>query len=95
MSFRTLIMFVLVAITVAAVSGSVYTVKETERAIKLRFGAVEQADVPPGLHFKLPFADAIRKFDARVLTQDSEPARYYTLEKKPVSYTHLTLPTKA
>ena len=84
MSFRTLIMFVLVAITVAAISGSVYTVKETERAIKLRFGAVEQADVPPGLHFKLPFADSIRKFDARVLTQDSEPARYYTLEKKPL-----------
>jgi len=84
MSFRTLIMIVLVVIVIAVLRDSIYTVKETERAIKLRFGAVEQADVPPGLHFKLPIADNIRKFDARVLTQDSEPARYYSLEKKPL-----------
>ena len=84
MSFRTLVMLALVIITVAIVSDSIYTVRETERAIKLRFGAVTEADVPPGLHFKLPIADNIRKFDARVLTQDSEPERYYTLEKKPL-----------
>ena len=84
MSFRTLVMAVLLIVTIAVLSDSIYTVKETERAIKLRFGAVEQADVPPGLHFKWPIADNIRKFDARVLTQDSEPARYYSLEKKPL-----------
>lgn len=84
MSFRSMISLLLLAAIVIVGTNSVYTVKETERAIKLRFGAVTQADVPPGLHFKWPFADAIRKFDARVLTQDSEPARYYTLEKKPL-----------
>ena len=84
MSFRALVMLMMVVITVVVVSNSVYTVKETERAIKLRFGAVTEADVPPGLHFKWPFADNIRKFDARVLTQDSKPARFYTLEKKPL-----------
>jgi len=84
MSGRSLIMLIMLAATVIILSNSIYTVKQTERAIKLRFGAVSEADVPPGLHFKLPFADNIRKFDARVLTQDSEPARYYTLEKKPL-----------
>jgi len=84
MSFRTLIMVVLLIAVVALLRDSIYTVKETERAIKLRFGAVEEADVSPGLHFKYPIADDIRKFDARVLTQDSEPARYYSLEKKPL-----------
>ncbi|MEM7218099.1 MAG: protease modulator HflC [Pseudomonadota bacterium] len=84
MSFRSLLMLILVAATVLLVANSVYTVKETERAIKLRFGAVEEADVPPGLHFKLPIAEEIRKFDARVLTQDAEPQRYYSLEKKPL-----------
>ena len=54
MSFRTLVMLALVIITVAIVSDSVYTVKETERAIKLRFGAVTEADVPPGLHLSCP-----------------------------------------
>ena len=77
-------MFVVLIVTIVLLSDSVYTVKETERAIKLQFGAVSEADVPPGLHFKWPVADKIRKFDARVLTQDSEPARYYTLEKKPL-----------
>jgi len=79
-----MIMLVLLVGTIIVVSDSIFTVKETERAIKLRFGAVTEADLAPGLHFKLPIADKIRKFDARVLTQDSEPARYYTLEKKPL-----------
>ena len=84
MSFRTIILLVLVVITIIVLRDSIYTVKETERALKLRFGAVTEADVEPGLHFKWPIADKIRKFDARVLTQDSEPARYYSLEKKPL-----------
>ena len=79
--------FVFVVIAVAAVVlllQSVYIVQETERAILLRFGAVSRADVPPGLHFKMPIAEDVKKFDARVLTLDSTPETYYTLEKKPL-----------
>jgi len=83
-NFRyALIVFLAVLLALLAVN-SVYLVHETERAILLRFGAVSQADVPPGLHFKLPFAEDIKKFDARVLTMDSQPNTYYTLEKKPL-----------
>ena len=62
----------------------IFVVRETERAILLRFGAVVQADVPPGIHWKWPIAEEVKKTDARILTLDSSPERYFTLEKKPL-----------
>ena len=61
---------------------SFYIVTELERAVLLEFGKVTQHDVPPGLHFKLPFVNEVRKFDSRVLTLDAPPERFLTLEKK-------------
>jgi len=80
-----ILVFALVAIAViAVVSNSLYTVHQTERAILLRFGAVRTADVAPGLHFKLPIAETVRKADGRVLTLDSQSETYLTMEKKPL-----------
>jgi membrane protease subunit HflC len=62
----------------------IFVVKETERAILLRFGAVTEADVRPGIHWKWPIAEEVRKTDARILTLDTRPERYFTLEKKPL-----------
>ena len=76
-----------VAVTVALVllvMNSVYIIKEQERGLLLRFGAVAEADIPPGMHFKLPIAEDVKKFDARILTVDSPPEQYYTVEKKPL-----------
>lgn len=84
MNTRTLVLAVIALVAIVAVSNSVYTVHQTERAILLRFGAVKTADVTPGLHFKLPVADTVRKADGRVLTLDSESATYFTQEKKPL-----------
>jgi membrane protease subunit HflC len=68
---------------VAMVLGStLYVVKETERAVVLRFGKLIEADVQPGLHIKLPLADDVRKFDARLLTVDANPESFYTVQKK-------------
>ena len=80
-ALRTLIIPVLV-VTVIAISQSVYVVKETERAVKLEFGAVVEADVEPGLHFKIPVVNSVTKFDARILTLDAAPQSYLTSEKK-------------
>jgi modulator of FtsH protease HflC len=63
---------------------SVYTVRATERAILLRWGAVVKADIDPGLHFKWPIAEQVRKADARVMMLDQVPERYLTIEKKPL-----------
>jgi len=66
------------------VSTAVFTVSETERAIKFRLGEVIETDFKPGLHFKMPFINNVKKFDARILTLDSKPERFLTSEKKNV-----------
>jgi len=76
----TLVMIVLLALFVA--SNSLFVIKETERAVMLRFGEVVNPNLQPGLHLKIPFVNTVRKFDARVLTVDSQPQRYFTLEQK-------------
>jgi len=64
---------------------SIFTVNERELAIKFRLGEIVRADYEPGLHFKIPFINNVRKFDKRVLTLDARPANYLTKEKKNVN----------
>ena len=75
------------AVLVALVSlwilgNALYIVKETERAVLLRFGEIVNPDIRPGLHIKIPFVNNVRIFDGRVLTVDALPERFLTLEKK-------------
>ncbi|MGZ8164756.1 MAG: protease modulator HflC [Methylobacter sp.] len=62
----------------------VFTVNETEKAIKFRLGEIVKYDYQPGLHFKLPFINNVKKFDSRIQTMDSKPERFLTAEKKNV-----------
>ena len=84
MSTRMLVFLVVALLIVLLGSQSIYRVHETERAILLQFGDVVEPDLKPGLHFKLPIAQEAKLFDARVLSLDSPPETYYTLEKKPL-----------
>jgi membrane protease subunit HflC len=84
MNLRNTILIAIAVVAILLLSNSVYTVHETERAILLRFGAVSTADVTPGLHFKMPIAESVNKADGRVLTLDSSPETYFTVEKKPL-----------
>jgi len=63
---------------------SVFTVNETEKAIKFQLGKIVKSDYERGLHFKLPLLNNIKKFDARIQTMDSRPERFLTAEKKNV-----------
>jgi len=81
---RNIVLFVIAALVVLLAFDGVYQVNQTERAVLLRFGAVQRADVPPGLHFKWPIADSVKITDARVLTLDASAERYFTIEKKPL-----------
>ena len=75
----------IVAVVVALVAwNSFYIVAQTERAVLLQFGRVVQPDVQPGLHVKIPYVNQVRIFDGRLLTLDSTPSRFLTLEKKAV-----------
>ena len=82
MSGKSLFSVILAGIVILVASKSVYIIKETERAVKLQFGEIVEPDIKPGLSFKIPFVNTIRKFDGRVLTLDSRPQAFLTIEKK-------------
>ncbi len=73
--------FVLAAFVLASMS--MFTVDQRERAIVFQLGEVKEVITKPGLHFKWPFIQNVRYFDARILTLDTPDAeRYITSEKK-------------
>ena len=85
MKTSRIIISALALLLVIGISQSLFVISETERAVKLRFGEIVEFDVPPGLHFKLPIVNTVRKFDARILTLDAAPQSYLTSEKKALS----------
>lgn len=82
MPSRALSVVILIGILFILVSKSVFTVKETELAIKLRFGEIVRSDYKPGLHFLVPFVNDVRKFDKRIITQNHPPDPFLTSEGK-------------
>jgi membrane protease subunit HflC len=76
---------VLIVAVAVLLSVCCYTVNQSEKAILFSFGEIRQANISPGLHFKLPPPlNTIRKFDGRIQSLDSLPERYLTIEKKNV-----------
>lgn len=84
MSNKSLFALIGGVILALLVWSSLYIVSQTEKAVLLQFGRIVEADVKPGLHFKIPYVNQVRKFDARLLTLDSPTQRFLTLEKKAV-----------
>ncbi|WP_319379559.1 protease modulator HflC [Thiomicrorhabdus sp.] len=76
------ILSILVAAILFVGVNSVFMVKQSETAVVLRLGEIVKSDLQPGLHFKTPFINNVRTFDARLQTLDSNPERYLTSEKK-------------
>jgi membrane protease subunit HflC len=60
---------------------SAFTVNERELAIKLQVGQVVEANYEPGLHFKIPIFQTVRKFQKRILTIRDQPERIFTAER--------------
>jgi len=75
---------ILLAIVASVVYSSAFVVNEWEMALKLRLGEIVDADYEPGLHWRIPIIHEVKKFDKRIQTLDSRPARFLTLEKKDV-----------
>ncbi|ELZ8931538.1 protease modulator HflC [Cronobacter dublinensis] len=67
---------------------SIFVVKEGERGIILQFSKVVRDNdnkpkvYEPGLHFKMPFIESVKKLDARIQTMDNQADRFVTKEKK-------------
>lgn len=73
---------VIVPVAAFLLWSSVFTVDERQEAILFQFGEIIEADYEPGIHFKIPFINNVRKFDNRILTIDQKPERFLTQEKK-------------
>ncbi|ATG73057.1 protease modulator HflC [Zobellella denitrificans] len=83
------VLLVVLGLVAIVLYSSVFVVGEGERGIVLQFGKVKReqgSDLPtvyqPGLHFKVPMIDQVRKLDARVQTLDDQVDRFVTSEKK-------------
>ncbi len=81
MNIRALLPFGILLLAWIA-SMSVFTVDQRELAIKFRLGKIIQTEFEPGLHFKLPFINDVRKYPRQVLTQSNPQELFLTLEKK-------------
>ena len=69
---------------VALLTMSLFAVDETQTAIRFQLGEIVEANYKPGLHWKWPLVNNVRKFDRRLQTLDTEPERFLTAEKKNV-----------
>jgi len=61
---------------------SAFTVNEREHAIKLQVGEVVQSNYEPGIHWKIPIYQNVRKFPRRILTISDQPERIFTAERR-------------
>ncbi|MCP5180681.1 MAG: protease modulator HflC [Pseudomonadales bacterium] len=84
MNNRSLLTVIVLGVLGMVAYNSFFVVKQTERAVLLRFGAVKEADITPGIYFRWVIAEEVKRFDGRILTLNAEAERYYTLEKKPL-----------
>lgn len=82
MNAKSMVLLVVLVAGLILASMSLFVVSEKERAVVLRFGALQQADVPAGLHFKAPFLDTVKRFDGRILTVDAAPESFFTVQQK-------------
>ena len=78
------IIIVLAVLIAILLSSSLYTVNETQVAIKLRLGEIVSIEADSGLKFKTPFVNNVVFFDSRIQTLDSASESFLTIEKKNV-----------
>lgn len=61
-------------------ANSLYIISEREKGILLYFGEIQDDDITPGLHFKMPFVNTVRKFEGRIMNLDIRKERFVTAE---------------
>jgi membrane protease subunit HflC len=73
---------VVLGLVFVAIGLSAFTVNERELAIKLQLGEVVKSDYVPGLNWKWPVVQNVRKFPKRILTISDRPERVFTAENE-------------
>lgn len=80
---KTLIASVIAIVIALTVFSSAFVMDESEQAIIVQFGE-PQGDVisTPGLHWKLPFVQEVRRYDRRLLIWDGDVTQIPTLGRE-------------
>src|SRR5262245_20492474 len=80
---RGIIGAVLAIIVIGIIAaGSWYTVDQTERGVRLRYGAVI-GTAQPGLGFKVPLMDSIEKVSVKTFTYAWDKMNAYSYDQQP------------
>lgn len=65
--------FIVLAVILIGISQSMFIVDEREQALVLNLGEPKGEVRNPGLHFKIPMVQEVRRFDGRILSVDPPP----------------------
>ncbi|OHB62850.1 MAG: HflC protein [Planctomycetes bacterium RBG_13_60_9] len=77
------ILFVLVLVVVVIVGSGLYVIDQAEQGIIVQFGEpVGDVVSEPGLHWKTPFIQEVRRFDKRLLAWDGDVSQIPTLGRE-------------
>lgn len=80
---KTGIVGIIVAVIAFTVFSSAFVVDEAEQAIIVQFGEPQgEVIAEPGLHWKMPFIQEVRRFDNRLLIWDGEVTQIPTLGRE-------------
>ncbi|MAE66845.1 MAG: HflC protein [Phycisphaeraceae bacterium] len=83
---RLIAIAVVLAIIVVLVGASAYTLDETKQAVIIQFGRPVGDNVTePGLHFRAPFIQEVRRFDRRIMAWDGDPNQINTRGREFIS----------
>lgn len=79
----------IISLVLILVVSSVFVIYEGQRGIVFEFSKIKRNSTTdemmvfePGLHFKIPFIQSVKKIDARIQTLDEAADRFVTAEKK-------------
>ncbi len=78
----TRIQLPIIAALLFLASQSFFILNQWELGVRFQFGRIVESHTEPGLHFKIPFIQNVRKYDARIQTLETQPERFLTREKK-------------
>jgi len=82
MANRAFLSLIALAALLFLAAMSLFSVRETELAMKFRFGEIVRSDYTPGLHAMLPLVNNVQKFDRRIITDNYPLEQFLTSEGK-------------
>ncbi|HUO96493.1 MAG TPA: protease modulator HflC, partial [Steroidobacteraceae bacterium] len=83
MHSRPLVLLLALAVALVLLWQSAFVVRETDYAMNLDWGGkIMRADYGPGLHWKQPFVESVKKFEKRLMTRTYPAEQFLTSEGK-------------